>query len=88
MLKKISFKQLVVNNDQMFALSEYGDVFEYVYHKESQKSFWIKLPTEYDDGAPTVTTTVPERQNDIELGQKSSAFWDVYEQEQKRKQQR
>lgn len=86
MLKKISFKQIVVNNDQMFALSDYGDVFEYVYHKELQKSFWMKLPSEYEDGSPTVTTAMP--QNDVELGQRDSEFWARYELEQKRKQQR
>jgi hypothetical protein len=46
----------------------------------------MKLPSEYEDGAPTVTTALP--QNDIEMGQKDSTFWDKYEQEQKRKLQR
>ena len=88
MLKKISFKQIVVNNEQMFALSEYGEVFEWVHDEKTKKSFWLKLPSEYEDGAPSVTATISSKEDELELGQRNSTFWDAYEQEQKRKMQR
>jgi len=86
MSKKISFKQIALNNDQMFGLSTEGDVFEYCYDKIAKRPFWIKLPSEYEDGSPTVTTAVDTSENDIQLGARNGTFWEVYENEQKRKQ--
>lgn len=87
MLKKILFKQIALNNEQLFGLSEYGDVFEYVYDKNNKKSFWLKLPSEYEDSTETtnLTATVSPDKEKIDLGRKMTSFWENYEHEQQRK---